>query len=267
MSYTFSMDSLAIIVLGFVQGVTEFLPISSDGHLAVTEALLHRAAGVRLPDLLGLNIVLHAGTLLAILVVYGRSLWALFGRDRKVLGLLAVGTLPAVVIGLPLHEWASDWLVNPLLAGCMLPLTGLLLLAPLKFSAGSLRHQEISWRQALWIGACQAVAILPGISRSGCTIVAGLSVGLRREAAATFSFLLAVPAVGGACVLELKDLLLADTTPAWGLLALGAAVSFVVGLVSLWWLLKWLNQGRLHYFAWWCVPLGLAVAAWQFAVR
>lgn len=220
-----------------------------------------------LPDLLGLNIVLHAGTLLAILVIYGKSILRLFGQDRRVLGLIAVGTLPAVVVGLPLHEWAAVALVNPLLAGCMLPLTGLLLLLPLKFGTGSLVHQELSWRQALWIGICQAVAILPGISRSGCTIVAGLGVGLRREAAATFSFLLAVPVVGGACVLELKDLLLAKTPPAWGTLALGAGVSFVVGVLSLGWLLKWLNQGRLHYFAWWCIPLGVGVVAWQLAIQ
>ncbi len=260
------MDFALALLLGAIQGVTEFLPISSDGHLAIAEALFEASRGERIPNALGLNIVLHAGTLAAILVVYRRRLLRLLGEDRRVVGLLLVGTLPAVVVGLPLHRWGGSFLTDPLLAGLMLPITGLLLLWGARRPPGELEYQDIGYGRALVIGLFQAVAILPGISRSGATISAGLALGLNREAAATFSFLLAVPAVGGACLLELIDMLQApSSTLDWPPLLLGAATSFVVGLVALAWLLKWLQQGRLHLFAWWCILLGIVVVIWQVA--
>lgn len=197
------MDFLLVVALGAIQGVTEFLPISSDGHLAVAEALYEALVGQQIPNALGLNIVLHAGTLAAILVVYREKLWRLLGQDRRVIGLLFVGTLPAVIVGLPLHRWGGDWLTNPLLTGLMLPLTGLLLLWGARQPLGDLEYPDMGYQRALVIGLFQAVAILPGISRSGTTISAALALGLKREAAATFSFLLAVPAVAGACLLEM----------------------------------------------------------------
>jgi undecaprenyl-diphosphatase len=257
------MDFVLILVLGAIQGVTEFLPISSDGHLAVAEALYEAAYGRHVPDALGLNIVLHAGTLASILVVYWRRLGRLLGQDRRVLGLLFVGTLPAVVIGLPLHRWGGSFLTDPLLAGVMLPLNGLVLLWGARQPPGNLYYPEIGYRRAFLIGLFQAIAILPGISRSGSTISSALALGVRRDAAATFSFLLAVPAIGGACLLEAKKLLASPGQVHYGSLTAGAVVSFLVGLLALWWLLKWLQQGRLHLFAWWCIALGAAVLAWQ----
>ena len=258
------MDYTLTILLGIVQGVTEFLPISSDGHLAVALALYQAATGSKVSDALGLTIVLHAGTLVAIVVVYWQRIGRLVGEDRRVIGLLIVGTLPAVIIGWPLHHWGGSILTKPLLAGCMLPLTGIMLIWGASRPVGDTLYRELSHRRALLIGMLQAVAILPGISRSGTTISAGLALGLRRDEAATFSFLLAIPAVGGACLLELFKLL--DDAPAStdvGPLAVGAIVSLVAGLISLRWLLRWLQQGRIQYFAWWCIPFGLAVVAWQ----
>src|SRR5690606_3717428 len=106
------MDFYLAVVLGAIQGVTEFLPISSDGHLAIAEALYTALCGEHLPDALGLNIVLHAGTLGAIVCVYWQRLWRLLGEDRRVVGLLVVGTLPAVAIGLPLHRWGGEFLTD-----------------------------------------------------------------------------------------------------------------------------------------------------------
>jgi undecaprenyl-diphosphatase len=258
------MDLLLVVALGALQGVTEFLPISSDGHLAVAEAIYEAWHGQHLPNALGLNIVLHAGTLAAILIVYWRRLLRLLGEDRRVVGLLFVGTLPAVAVGLPLHRWGGDWLTNPLLAGCLLPVTGILLLWGAKQPLGQLNYQEIGYSRALIIGLFQATAILPGISRSGSTISAALALGLKREAAATFSFLLAVPAVAGACLLELISMLRSPPTQIdYAVLAAGTLTSLVVGLFALSWLLRWLNQGRLHLFAWWCFLLGAAVILWQ----
>lgn len=262
------MEYLTVIVLAVVQGVAEFLPISSSGHLVIGEALFAAATGRKLPDPTELNIALHAGTLASIAVVYWQRIWRLLGQDRRVLGLLFVATLPAVVVGMPVRLWwAHSILENAFLAGCMLPVTGLILIVASRRTPGELEYQDLTYRQALFIGLCQAVALLPGISRSGTTIAAGLLAGLRRDATATFSFLMALPVIGGACLLELLQRLLkpastAQATSGW-LLALGVVISAVVGMLALRWLLAWLQRGRLQWFAAWCIPAGLAAIAWQ----
>jgi undecaprenyl-diphosphatase len=167
----------------------------------------------------------------------------------------------------PLKIYGGDLiLANPLLAGCLLPVTGLLLLGLKQSNRRGQQYAELSVSQALWIGISQAVAILPGLSRSGTTISTGYRLGLAPDSAVTFSFLLAIPAIGGACVLELAENVLAGDLkiqiPVINLV-LGAAISFVIGLISLSLLVRWVERGMLHYFAWWCIPLGLAVVAWQ----
>lgn len=260
------MALVEVVFLAIIQGITEFLPISSSGHLAVIAALFDQF-GQPLEEKLTVNIVLHLGTLAAILVFYWRRLGDLLGRDRRVIGLLVVGTLPAVVVGIALKLRFDQALENPVLAGFMFLVTGALLLWGDVRPPGSLECRQMSYRQALLIGAFQAIAILPGISRSGATIVAGLACGLKRQEAAAFSFLLAIPAIGGAGVLESLTLMhrsiAGEPLPT---LALGAALSFAVGWVSLWWLVRWLQQGRLGYFAWWVLLLGPLVIVWQFCL-
>ena len=257
------MDLLEIAVLAVVQGIAEFLPISSSGHLVVVAALFDQF-GQPLTQKLTVNIVLHLGTLLAILVFYRRRIWRLLGRDRRVIGLLVVGTLPAVVVGLTLKWHFSQALESPLLAGLMFPLTGAMLVWTATKQPGRLRCRQLGYAQVLLIGVFQAVAVLPGISRSGATIVAGLGCGLRRKEAAAFSFLLAIPAIGGAGTLEMISLFgqsAKGESPS--ALLLGAGLSFAVGLASLWWLIRWIEKGRLHDFAWWVFLLGPVVVAWQ----
>lgn len=262
------MHYLQVLLLGIIQGIAEFLPISSKGHLVIAAALMYQFAGQTMPDMVEWTIVLHVGTLVSILVVYWRRIWRLVGPDRRVIGLMAVGTVPAVVLGLPLHEIHAlrQWFSEPLLVGCLLPVTGALLLIGGRTAAGNVDYTQMTYRQALLIGCCQAFALLPGISRSGTTIVAGLLVGLRRDSAATFSFFLAILAILGGAVLEAKKLWASGTSEPPGLLAFGAVVSFVVGVASLKLLLRWLNQGHLAWFAWWCIPVGAAVIAWQLAI-
>ncbi|HVX12692.1 MAG TPA: undecaprenyl-diphosphate phosphatase [Pirellulales bacterium] len=264
------MDShlLHLFVLAVVQGIAEFLPISSDGHLLLANEIWQRAGGGRLTDMLETEIVLHAGTLVSILVVYRQRIGRLLADDRQMIGKLIVGTLPAVVVGLPLHEIDAcrSWLEKPLLGSCLLPVTGLLVLLASRRAEGTVEYGQISYTQALVIGAAQAVAILPGISRSGMTIAAGLMLGLRREAAASFSFMLAIPVIGGAVVLGTKGFLQSPFTAAEaGSLLAAAAVSFVVGVAALGLLLRWLREGRLWPLAWWCIVVGVASAAWQVA--
>ena len=267
------MSLLEVIILAVVQGLTEFLPVSSSGHLVVASAVLDALGGQPPSDLLEVNIVLHLGTLLAILVYFWREIWQLLGRDRRLIPLLAVGTLPAVVIGLPLKEYGADFLENPLLAGCMFPVTALLLLWASWQPPGEISYRDLSYGAAIKIGLLQALALLPGISRSGATIAGGLAVGSNRRSAGIFAFLLAIPAIGGAGLLEVVKLAqqhaessgaataAATTTPA--VLALGALVSTVVGFVALHWLVRWIEQGRLAIFAWYLLPLGAAVVGWQ----
>lgn len=258
------MELLQILVLAIVQGITEFLPISSSGHLVIVEELFQNAGPTDERTQLAVNIFLHLGTLFAVLAFYWRPLLRLLTTDRRVLGLLIVGTLPAAVVGLTIKELVPALATNALLSGLMLPVTGCFLLLSVRIPAGDLDYRQLTWTKALAIGTAQAVAILPGISRSGSTIVAGLCVGLRREDAATFSFLLAVPVIAGATLLETLSLL-KDGMPAVspGNLGLGVIVAFAVGLAALGWLLRWLRQGRLYLFAWWCFAVGAGVIAWQ----
>ncbi len=257
------MVLLEVIVLAVVQGIAEFLPISSSGHLVVVAALFEPsdfASG----QMLTVNIVLHLGTLLAILVFYRRRILQLAGSDRRVVGLLLVGTLPAVAFGLPLRWVAGETLESVLLAGPMFLLTGLMLVWTARLHTGSTACRELGYGQALLIGLFQALALLPGVSRSGATIVAGLGCGLKRDEAAAFSFLLAIPAIGGAGLLEVVELVRGggNGTP-FTVLATGALLSFAVGLAALVWLIRWIQKGRLHDFAWWVIPVGVAVTAWQ----
>jgi undecaprenyl-diphosphatase len=254
-----------ILILAVAQGITEFLPISSDGHLVLLANGLNQSAENL--DVSSVVIALHMGTLASIVVFYWHKLWRLLTEDRRVIGLLIVGTIPAVLLGVPIKFLGEKAILeSPLLAGLMLPVTGLILLWGASAKPGDQDYRQVSWQKALLIGLAQAFAILPGISRSGSTISTALRLGLTRESAASFSFLLAVPALCGAGVLEVvKILKKGDLQPgAQPLdLVLGAVLSFVVGLGALWVLVKMLERGRFSLFAWYCIFLGAAVTAWQ----
>ncbi len=257
-----------VLVLAVVQGITEFLPISSDGHLAIVAPLLLGGSDRQID--LDLTITLHMGTLGSILVYYRRRIARLLGEDRRVIPLLFIGTLPAVAVVLASKVLVDDErfeqsLASPLLAGIMLPVSGIVLLWSLSLRAGKREYRDLTWAESLFIGICQATAILPGLSRSGTTIASGLSRGLDRPAAAGYSFLLAIPALAGAGSYEALKLLTTgkqlSTSPT--LLALGAAVSFIVGLAAVALLERLLIRGQLKWFGWYCIVLGIAVVVWQ----
>ncbi|MEM6799204.1 MAG: undecaprenyl-diphosphate phosphatase [Planctomycetota bacterium] len=265
------MSLVQILILAVVQGLTEFLPVSSSGHLVVANAVLDALGKAPTQDLVEVSIGLHLGTLAAVLLYYRREIAKLLGADWRVVPLLIAGTVPAAVVGVGIKKGLSDSaadmvLENVLLAGLMFPVTAALLFAASRLKPGDTAYQQLTWRHALAIGAAQALAILPGISRSGSTIAAGLFSGLNREAASTFAFLLAIPAIAGAGVLEGLDILEEGSTgtPGW-LLAIGFAVSFAVGYAALALLIQFVKHGRLAVFAWYLVPVGIAVIAWQLA--
>ena len=247
------MHLMELVVLAIVQGIAEFLPISSSGHLVLVGWLLGETS-----ESATVEIILHTGTLASILVVYWRRIFDLLSSDRRVVPLLVVGTIPAVLVGLPLKMYAESMLKSPLLAGSMLLVTGALLLGLRQLRKGDTRYTDLNGWQVLVIGCFQAFAILPGVSRSGATIFGGRLLGLRGADAVTFSFLLAIPAISGASVLAVKDLLeegAGGTDVA--MLLTGAVISFTTGVFALRWLIRWSTKDRLHWFAFWCIPLGL----------
>ncbi len=265
------MDFLYVLILAVVQGIAEFLPISSSGHLSVLGTLFH----FNPEENLALGIVLHAGTLVAIIVFYFRELLRFLHPERFRLALMVIlGSVPAGVIGITLKKCGLDEAIfsNLILVGCGFLVTATLLW----WSERRRRHrsgeenatpiEKITPRQAVLIGLAQAVAILPGISRSGSTISAGLFTGVRSAACAEFSFLLAIPAIGGAALLELLDLF-RDGMPLEGMapwqLGAGFCVSAVVGYGALALLVKMLNRGRLALFSWYLYAVGVGVLLWQ----
>lgn len=251
------LELYRVLILAVVQGIAEFLPISSSGHLVIIGSMLGE-----LEESATLEIILHAGTLGSILVVYWRKIVDLIKQDRRVIGLLVIGTLPAVIVGLTIKE-AFPWLIrSPLLAGAMLVVTGCLLVALGKIPKQDGQYLQMGWLGALIVGCFQAVAIMPGISRSGSTIFGGRLMGLKNEDSVTFSFLLAIPAICGATVLAIKDLMdgtAATSNLSLGVLLAGAVCAFGVGIFALRWLIRWSQEDRLHWFAYWCIPVGILI--------
>jgi len=261
------MNILFAILLGIVQGIAEFLPISSSGHLVIAQALLLQFSSAPLPEWLEgmtMNVALHFGTLLSICVVYRRELTAAT-RQPKLLLHLVLASIPVAIVGLGFKDALETMFNNPLAAGCCLLITAGILLLSRHLQSGTVPLDDLPVRSALLIGIFQAVAVLPGISRAGSTVGAGLMCGLKSGEAARFSFFLAIPAIGGATFLEaLKVLTRGDNThPEWLPLIVGASVSFLVGTLSLRWLIRQLQANRLHWFAGWCLITGLLTIVWQ----
>jgi undecaprenyl-diphosphatase len=200
-------------------------------------------------------------------VFFRRQIVELLTDDRRVLWLIFLGTLPLVFIVLPLKLLLGDnfdgFLKDMRLAGFMLPVTGAALIWSARSGGGNRDYRQLGYRDSLLIGLAQAAAILPGLSRSGSTISSGLAFGMTRRAAATYSFLLAIPALGGAGGYEALSILRhgAKLSAAPADLAIGAAVSFVVGLSALSILSRVIERGRLSYFGWYCIGLGIIVLA------
>ena len=252
-----------IVLLAMVQGLTEFLPVSSSGHLVIVAAMFSRGQTAAL-DMADLNVVLHAGTLLSILLFYGQQVIRLFEDQRRLLGLIAVALTPSLIVGALMHLWFRGVWSDPLLAGSLLIATGGVLLIAKRWSHGIGSHDQMTHWQALLIGATQAVAILPGISRSGATIAVGMRLGLSPRAAATFSFLLAIPTIAVAAAVECVELSQATArTTSLAMLVIGASTALAVGYFSLRWLHQLLERGRFHLFAFWCIPVGVAAIVWQ----
>lgn len=251
-----------VVIMAIAQGVAEFLPISSSGHLLV----LGNWFGFDGESNMFLNVVLHAGTLLAILVFYFKKLLSILlePERRRLIGLVIAGSIPAAIVGVSLKAFKLDEVIfsEPLVSGIGFAVTATMLLVvfgkPWKKqseedAANAVPAEKMSYKQALLIGLAQAIAITPGISRSGSTISMGVLSKLRKADAAEFSFLLAIPAIGGAALLEFIDVFKNSSVDCSGSMIavylLGFVLSAVVGYAALAGLIAMLRRGKLGWFA------------------
>ncbi len=275
------IEWLKAIVLGVVQGITEFLPISSDGHLLITQNLFDWLTGTqsRGADNLFFDVILHLGTTAAILVYYRRSiatgLRGLLGaedvpegyRRPEVVrvGILAtIATSPLIPLALFLKKWIDQAFEGIAVAGIGFLVTAvvLMLTAWLSRREGTRGPAQTTWLDALLIGIAQMFAPLPGVSRSGLTIAAGLALGLSRTWAVGFSLLIAVPAILGAAAKELKDVHPSTLTALYVAQAsVATIIAGIVGYAAIAWLVRVVRSGRIWYFSVYLILMGLVVVS------
>lgn len=248
-------------MLGIVQGLGEFLPISSSAHLVLTPWLF----GWRDPGLV-FDVALHVGTLVAVVSFFWRD-WAVLvleglhgtrTRDGRLFWYLVVATIPGALVGYFLEDQAATVFRDPLLVGGMLVGMGVLLWASDRFAASFRGMHDIRLGTALFIGVSQALAIIPGVSRSGATIMAARLAGLEREPAARFSFLLSTPIILGAAAYQLRNVTAADLNIAF---LTGVGTSAVVGFLAIGFLLRWVTRHNFNLFVWYRIIVGTLVVA------
>lgn len=275
------MNLLQAGSLGIIQGLTEFLPVSSSGHLV----LLQHLFGLKEPELL-FDISLHVGTLLAVCLIFRRAIhsilrslltlpalvrhsggWPQLYRkndDIRLAGLIVIGSIPTACLGLLFKEVAESIFGAIWIVGIMLLVTGSLLWLT-RFKTKKGRHiLEMGITDALLIGLIQGMAIMPGISRSGATISLALFLGIDRELAGRFSFLLSIPAILGALLLGLGSPDMKTSIPV-GTVLTGVLVSGIVGYAALIVLLKMVKNGKLYHFSPYCVLVGVGALIWSLA--
>jgi undecaprenyl-diphosphatase len=267
------MDALQSIIIAVLQGATELFPVSSLGHAVVLPALLHWHIDQRAPEFLPFLVMLHLGTATALLVYFWRDWWALAtgvlgfggahqaGESRRVFVLIVIATVPAVILGFLAEKFFRSLFGSPVVAAAFLVVNGCLLVFGEKLRG--LGHRPLTTLNAvdaLAIGCWQCTALIPGISRSGATIVGGLLRGIDHEGAAHFSFLIATPIILGATVLEVPKLLHASVPPGvFHLSALAAVVAGLTAFASTAFLMRYFRQHdawALNPFAYYCFVVG-----------
>lgn len=261
------MDYLQALILGIIQGLTEFLPVSSSGHLEIGKAIL----GVQVEDNLVFTVVVHAGTVLSTIIVFRKYILDLlkglikfkYNEETKYVCKIALSMVPVGIVGVFFKDdvealFATDNMM--FLVGCCLLFTA----AILAFTYYAKEKQkDVSYRDAFLIGVAQTCAILPGLSRSGSTIATGLLLGNKKENIARFSFLMVlVPILGENILSLLKGDFAANASISAGVLAVGFLSAFISGLLACSWMVKIVSKGKLIYFAIYCLIVGLISIIW-----
>lgn len=263
-------DCFIAILAGAIQGVSEFLPISSSGHLV----LFHEVFNFNLPDNLLFDVVLHCGTLVSLLIFFRRDVekiirgffsslanWNLKNNfNQRLAWLVILGTLPAAFLGYFFEDLFENFFRSGLWVAIMMIIVGCFFWLAEKIAQQQKNIQRLTWRDSFLVGLSQAVALVPGVSRSGITIITGLTRGLKREDAARFSFFLSMPIIFGA---GLAKILTIDswTASVW-LLVWGFVSSTFFGYVSVKYLLRYLKNHSLNIFAWYRLMIGCLILIW-----
>ncbi len=258
-------EAIEALILGIIQGLTEFLPISSSGHLELAKYLSNDVSSAKMSMLM--TVTLHAATALSTIVVFRKEILQIirglfqvkWNEESQFSAKIVLSMIPAAIVGLLFEEEIEQFFTRQIvLVGAMLILTGLLL-----FLADRARTtpKDVSFGQSIVIGIAQAIAILPGISRSGATIGTSVLLGIDREKAARFSFLMVVPLILGKVA---KDLMDGDFTTANAPalpLTIGFVAAFVTGIIACIWMIKLVKNSKLKYFAFYCFAVGLLAIA------
>lgn len=264
------MDILTPVLLGIVEGLTEFLPVSSTGHLILASALL----GYDAETWAVFNVVIQLGAILAVVVLYWRTFWAvLMGLARRepkswlFLRNVAIGFMPAALVGLALHRQVEALLGRADVVAVALIVGGFAILVIERFAKrGDIAGvADMPLRTALGVGLIQCVSMIPGVSRSGATILGALSLGVERRTAAEFSFFLAIPTMLGATTLELvknREALTAAGGVGWGTIAIGFVVSFIVAIAVIRGFVAFVTRHGFGPFAWYRIVAGTAALIW-----
>ncbi|GGH77729.1 undecaprenyl-diphosphatase UppP [Phaeocystidibacter marisrubri] len=257
------MNLIEAIVLGIVQGLTEFLPVSSSGHLEIVKVLFN---GKTVPEeSMFMTVVLHAATALATVVIYRKDIVDIFkgllkfkwNDETKFASFIVISMIPAALVGILLEDQIESLFSKQLtLVGAMLIVTSLLLVLA---DRAKKTHKKVSAFEAAVIGVSQAIAILPGISRSGATISTSVLLGIDRDKAARFSFLMVIPLILGKMILDLKDIFSGEvaTQPQTAPLLAGFIAAFVVGLFACRLMIRLVKKAKLTSFAIYCFIVGL----------
>ena len=260
------MDFIQILVLAIVQGLTEFLPISSSAHLILVPELFGW------PDQgVAFDVAVHIGTLAAVLLYFRDELGGLIVSGLRALGghwnteaklawCVVVGTVPVVIFGLLCKDWISGYARHATLLACTSIIFGILLGLADRFGRGA--RSTIGWKDALLIGLAQALALIPGTSRSGITITAGLALGMNRTTAARFSFLLSIPTILASATLITRDLIISPEPVAWRELLLGALISGVSAYLCIRFFMRLLERSGMMPYVLYRIALGVFLLAW-----
>lgn len=268
------MDSVSAIILGFVQGMTEFLPVSSTGHLI----LMHSLLGVEGSNGLAFDAILQLATVLAVIVYFYEELFVMLQTLMRKLGrlpvnekdlimvkALGIGTVPAIVAGLLLEKYMETIFRHPIVvAGVLVAGSAFFIFAEYRYD-NCYHNRELTPKMGWRIGLFQCLALIPGFSRSGATLAGGMLMGLSREEAARFAFLLSVPIILGSGLKKLIELITAHTSVEWGPIVFGSVTAFAVGLAAIHFMIGFVKKYSLWPFIWYRVILAsFIIFVWVF---
>ena len=264
------MDLLQTIIIAIVEGLTEFLPVSSTGHMIITQKLLGVGEGD--PFVHAFTFIIQFGAILSVVCLYWKRFFQMRNQQEvreklRLYGLLIVGVLPAVVIGLLAKKSGLlSWLLDSVhVVAIMLVVGGIFMLFCDRLFDKGCEQNEVTWQRALKIGFFQCISVIPGVSRSMATIVGGMQQKLTCKSAAEFSFFLAVPTMAGATLLDLLEMFGQDTTWATShnitMLLVGCVVAFIVAILAMKWFVAFLTKYGFKAFGWYRIVVGAIILA------